>query len=95
MKTLFEIKTAKKYPGWELEDFLKRSLEGKEGPLKGKKKDENVIGYVNYVAPGKHYFYFIYQNRYVFLSPRYDIVRFKGTNVFLNVIKVKERTGEL
>jgi len=95
MKTLYEIKTSRKYPGWELQDYIKRTLSGKPGPLKSKKKEENVVSYVNYVMPGKHYFYFNYQDKFVFLSPRYDIVRFKQTNVFLNLIKVKERTADL
>lgn len=44
---------------------------------------------------GKHFFYYIYQNKHLFLSPKYDIVRFKGSNVFLNTITVKARTKEL
>jgi len=96
LRTYYEIKTDKKYPGWELEDFINRTMVDKpNAQCKSKKKEENVPAYVNYVPPGKHFFYFIYQNRFVFLSPRYDIVRFKGTNVFLNTMKVKERTGEL
>jgi len=47
------------------------------------------------VVPGKHYFYFIYQNSYIFLSPNYDVVRFKGTNAFLNTVTVVDRTAAL
>ena len=47
------------------------------------------------MQPGIHYFYFMYKNEYIFLSPKYDIVRFKGTNVFLNQIRVHERIKEL
>lgn len=51
--------------------------------------------YTNYIPTGKHFFYYIFQNKYLFLSPKYDIVRFKGSNVFLNTIVVKARTKEL
>ena len=63
--------------------------------MKSKKKEENIVQYTNYVAPGKHFFYFMFKNQYIFLSPKYDIVRFKGTNVFINTIIVKERKKEL
>lgn len=46
---------------------------------------DNIVQlYSNYVAPGTHFFYFVKQNGTIFLSPKYDIVRFKTTNVFLN-----------
>lgn len=51
--------------------------------------------FTDFIPPGKHFFYFIYKKEYVFLSPKYDVVRFKGTNVFLNQVFVKERTSEL
>lgn len=48
---------------------------------------DNIIQlYSNYVAPGAHFFYFVKQNGTIFLSPKYDVVRFKTTNVFLNRI---------
>ena len=37
----------------------------------------------------------ISQNQFTFLCPRYDIVRFKGTNVFLNTLTVKARSQPL
>ena len=46
---------------------------------------DNIVQlYSNYVAPGTHFFYFVKKNGTIFLSPKYDIVRFKTTNVFLN-----------
>jgi hypothetical protein len=46
---------------------------------------DNVnLVYSNFVAPGHHYFYFIQGTEMAMLSPNYDIVRFKNTNVFLN-----------
>jgi len=56
---------------------MKVDLNGAQ--YKSKKKDENAVRYVHFVPPGRHYFYFVFQNKYLFLSPRYDIVRFKGT----------------
>jgi hypothetical protein len=45
--------------------------------------------------PGTHFFYFIFRSEFVFLSPRYDIVRFKGSNLLINRIKVEERKEEI
>ena len=47
------------------------------------------------MPPGKHYFYFIYDRKFVFLSPMYEINRYKGTNVFLNSFTVQKRKVEL
>jgi hypothetical protein len=63
--------------------------------MKSKKKDDNTIMLSLFIPPGKHFFYFIYQNSFIFLSPSHPVVRFKGTNVFLNSIEVKERKAEL
>jgi hypothetical protein len=43
------------------------------------------------VAPGYHYFYFVKGSEKVFLSPKYPVVRFKNTNVFLNRITVRPK----
>lgn len=76
-----------------MEQWLEK--EKLKGIPQSKKEQENVVQYCNYVPPGKHYFYFVYKNEYIFLSPKYDVTRFKGTNVFLNMIRVKERTKPL
>ena len=48
---------------------------------------DNIVQlYSNYDAPGTHFFYFVKQNGTIFLSPKYDVVRFKTTNIFLNRI---------
>ena len=47
--------------------------------------------FANFVAPGHHYFYFVQDTEKVFLSPKYDTVRFKNTNVFLNRITVRAK----
>lgn len=47
--------------------------------------------FANYVPPGLHYFYFVYEEGKIFLSPQYEICRFKTTKVFLNRITVKQR----
>ena len=79
-----------KKQGPDLEKFLRDGTK-----LASKKPVENIISYTYYVPPGKHYFYYIQKSDHIFLSPKYDIVRFKGTNVFLNQIRVKEREKEL
>ena len=94
LRTIYEIKKMKS-EGPEIEEWIKKEVAAGR-PLKHLKKNaENIIQYSNFLAPGKHFFYFIFKNQYLFLSPKYDIVRFKGTNVFLNQIKVSERTKEL
>ena len=53
---------------------------------------DNVIRlYANYFPPGQHFFYFVWEDGKIFLSPNYDICRFKTTNIFLNRIEVKPR----
>ena len=74
---------------------LESVLEKDRTKLRAKKEADNVVHFTDYLPVGKHFFYFIYRNDYIFLSPKYDITRFKGTNVFLNQIRVKERTKEL
>jgi len=41
------------------------------------------------MTPGRHYFYFVKQGNTIVLSPNYEIVRFKTTNVFLNSVIVE------
>jgi hypothetical protein len=62
---------------------------------KSKKKDDNIIKFTSYMPPGKHFFYFIYKNEYVFLSPNYDVVRFKGSNALVNTLNIAERINKL
>ena len=47
--------------------------------------------YADYFPPGFHFFYFVWENGRIFLSPDYDICRFKMTNIFLNRTLVKPR----
>lgn len=62
---------------------------------KAKRKQDNEIRFVHYLPPGKHFFYFIYKNEYVFLSPNYDVVRFKGSNALVNSIVIKPRYDQI
>ena len=78
MRTTYEIKTMRKQE--DIEKFLAKDPSKRTG----KKAADNVISYCQYLPPGKHFFYYIYKADYIFLSPKYDIVRFKGTNLFLN-----------
>lgn len=57
--------------------------------------DNTVVLYANMVPPGTHYFYFVKDRGSIFLSPKYDVIRFKNTNVFLNRIIVKRRIKDL
>lgn len=90
MQTGYEIKQMRTRI-FEIQDM---DMEARS-KMKSKKKDDNVIMLSLFIPPGKHFFYFIYQNSFLFLSPSHPVVRFKGTNVFLNSIEVKERKAEL
>lgn len=94
LKSLFEIKL-KKNKGKDFQKFLAESRQKNPAALEPKKKEEGILQYTNYIPTGKHFFYFMYQDQYIFLSPRYDIVRFKGSNVFLNKVTIKERAATL
>jgi len=53
---------------------------------------DNLIHlHANYMPPGKHYFYFVKEEGTIILSPKYQIVRFKSTNVLLNQVTVRPR----
>lgn len=43
------------------------------------------------VPPGFHYFYFVRDKGTIFLSPNYEVVRFKSTQIFLNRIYISKR----
>ena len=63
-------------------------------PNKIWKTDTSTAIYANMFPPGIHFFYFI-QQKNIFLSPNYDVVRFKNTNMFLNRIVVSKRLEEI
>ena len=48
--------------------------------------DDKQLLWANMVPPGFHYFFFARERGQIFLSPRYQVVRFKATNVYLNRI---------
>ena len=53
---------------------------------------DNIVSlYANMVPPGRHYFYMCREKGSIFLSPKYEIVRFKTTNVYLNQIVIKPK----
>lgn len=47
------------------------------------------------IPPGQHFFYFVRDQGTIFLSPKFDIVRFKSTNVFLNRVRVEKRLEDI
>ena len=57
--------------------------------------DNQVALYASMVPPGDHYFYFVRDRGHMFLSPNYEVVRFKSTNVFLNRISVTKRLEDV
>lgn len=53
---------------------------------------DNLIHlHANFMQPGKHFFYFVKEEGTIILSPSYEVVRFKTTNVFLNQVTVRPR----
>lgn len=64
---------------------------GENAPASILNIDNITIMYANMVAPGHHYFYFVQGSERVFLSPSYQIVRFKDSNVFVNRITVSHK----
>ena len=57
--------------------------------------DNQILLYANMAPPGQHFFYFSRESGEIFLSPRYDIVRFKDTSIYLNRIVIKARLDEI
>jgi len=47
------------------------------------------------VPPGVHYFYFVREHGTIFLSPHYEVVRFKNTSIFLNRVLVGKRLEDV
>lgn len=47
------------------------------------------------VPPGDHYFYFVKEKGTIFLSPNYEVIRFKSTNIFLNRVTVSKRKEDV
>lgn len=77
------------------EELLTIEMKARQKLSKAKKKDDNIIKFTDFYPPGKHFFYFVFKNEYVFLSPNYDVVRFKESNAFLNVIIISPRVERL
>jgi len=57
--------------------------------------NNQVALYGSMVAPGVHYFYFVRDQGTIFLSPNYEVIRFKSTNIFLNRIEVTRRLDDM
>lgn len=90
MKTVHEIKMEAKH-GDSLIDHIRENPGSKEC----EKPSHNILQATQIIPPGRHFFYFIYDRKSIFLSPTYSIVRFKDTSVFLNEIVVEQRESEL
>ncbi len=57
--------------------------------------DDKQLLYANMIPPGYHYFFFAREQSQIFLSPKFEVVRFKKTNVYLNRIHIKPRVEEM
>lgn len=57
--------------------------------------DNTILLYSSMVPPGNHFFYFVAERGRIFLSPKYDVVRFKNTNIFLNRLIVQRRLEDI
>ena len=57
--------------------------------------DNQVALYAQMVPPGDHYFYFVRDRGHMFLSPNYEVIRFKSTNIFLNRVSVTKRLEDV
>ena len=53
--------------------------------------DNKVQIYANMVPPGQHFFYLCFEKGDMFLSPKYEVIKFKTTNIYLNRILIKPR----
>ena len=57
----------------------------------GNADDSVSFNFCDFLPPGKHYFYFVKNNKYFTLCKRYKIGRFKECkNVWLNYIEVEK-----
>lgn len=89
MKSKFEI-DLELQKGADLEQYIKYQT---DLPLRSKRREQNVIQHTDYFPPGKLIFYFILDKHTIFLSPKYNIARYKDTNVFFNYIDIPQATN--
>ena len=54
-----------------------------------------MFQYINFIPSGKHYFYFIKGAKFFCLSDKFNVKKFKNTNLFMNEIIVKKREWTL
>ena len=90
LKSTHEIKLEQE-KGNELEPWIKQ-INCDLCKIKSQNEQDNMLQFTAYMPPGPHYFYYIFDRKHIFLSPQYDIVKVKNTNVFFNSITVKKRT---
>ena len=70
-------------------------VEEKDIPRKTFLLDNNIALCAQMVPPGYHYFYFVRDKGTIFLSPNYEVVRFKNTQIFLNRVFVAKRLEDV
>ena len=91
LKTGHELKLERK-KGEQLQAYLQK--EGKQA-LRSPKDELNILQYASVIPAGRHFFYFIFDRRYICLSASHPIARFKDSNVFLNELTVTHRKEPL
>lgn len=50
---------------------------------------------MNFLPSGKHYFYFIKNGKFFCISNKFEVVRFKETNLYMNMLDIKERQWKI
>ena len=78
MKTLRHL-TAERYP---------KDIPDSDLPKSVFELDNTTVLYAEFLPPGHHFFYFVRETGTMFLSAKYEIVRFKSTIIFLNRVRV-------
>ena len=76
LKTMRTLRLEKEPPKYEKKKRRDDDSED-EFPLEYLDEDDTIRLYAQMCPPGYHYFYFMREKGSIFLSPRYEVVRFK------------------
>ena len=85
MKSMRQLLVERFPMDYPIEDFPQHAL----------RADNVVLNYADMIPTGFHYFYFAREKGEIFLSPKYEVVRFKQTNTYLNRIRVSRRLEDI
>lgn len=92
LKSIHELglQRTKKDGLWQ---YVSECLKGDASGLRSGREHKNIVQFASYVPPGRHFFYFIHDRKHMCLSREHPMVRYHGTNIFLNEVKVVKRVG--